>query len=75
MLGNLATTINATATSSIEEFNDEKILCTFTGYVDTKMKRPNISKSIADIDLYNENKAIARQDEDKFEEYLMGLVQ
>ena len=73
MLTNINATINANADSSIETSSGLAVLCSFNGYVGPD-KQPSINKTIRNQELYNENKAIARQDEDEFEDYLTGLI-
>lgn len=73
MLGNINATINANAQSIVKENDVPVVICSFSGFVDAN-KQPSISKTIRDQRLYNENKAVARQDEDEFEEYLTSLI-
>lgn len=73
MLSNISATINANAQSLIEDGGQQKIICSFNGFIDVN-KQPSINKTIRDQELYNENKAIARQDEEEFEDYLLSLV-
>ena len=75
MLSNILATINANANSVIETDPGKiDVMCSFNGYIDGN-KKPSINKTIQNQELYNENKAIARQDEDDFEDYLLSLVQ
>jgi len=73
MLSKVNATINANAQSVITDEGIQKPICSFNGYIDVN-KQPSITKTIVDNELYLENKAIAKQDEEAFEEYLLGLV-
>lgn len=73
MLSNINATINANAQSLITDGGVQKVLCSFNGFTDG-VNMPSITKTIKDQELYLENKAIARQDEDAFEEYMMSLA-
>lgn len=72
MLSKINATINANAQSVVTEDGEQKVICSFNGFSDG-VNQPSITKTIKDQALYLENKAIARQDEDEFEEYMMGL--
>lgn len=73
MLSKVNATINANAQSVITDEGTQKSICSFNGYIDVN-KQPSITKTIVDNELYLENKAIVKQDEEEFEEYLLGLV-